>query len=428
MPFRSRLVLLTFALSIFTPFFLNAETLTIPAGSKIQIQVEHDTHMKVGRNVHGKTVYPLYVENRLTIPAGSEVTGEIVALHAAPKKSRLNAKLSGDFTPLHEPEIRFTQVLLGSGEVAIESVPSSHGVEVVRFQSLSAGQHTSMMRKLWAEAVGRSHETVRTFTAPDKAERAKRMLYSELPYHPELLQTGTQFSVELASPVTVPAPTEKPVSLEKKVEDSVKLNAALLDDINSKTAVRGTKIRAIVTEPMLNANREVQVPEGTLLLGEITQARAAGKWGKGGVLRFSFRELQFPAGFTQRVHGAPTSVDADRNAELQLDAEGGVKPGHKGAALPLAMGLLALNAAGEDEGSVLHTAGTSNGFRLIGRVAALAAKSQYVGAAFGFYGTGRMVYSRYIAHGDDVVFPKDTRIEVVLSPERASALKAPASR
>lgn len=428
MPFRSRLVLFAIAASVCTPFTSGAEALKVPSGSKIEVQLEHDVPMKVGRTVRGKTVYPLYVENRLMIPAGSAVLGEIVALEHGSKKARLSARLGGDFTPLHEPQIRFKKVLLGDGEVAIDSQPSSHGVEVVRFQSLAAGQHASLMKKLWADAVGRGHETVRTFTAPDKAERAKRALYSELPYHPELVLAGTQYEVELASAVTVPSPTEKPVSAEKKVDSSVKLSAALLDDISSKTAIRGMKVRAVVTEPMLNANHEVQVPQGTLLLGEITQAKPAGKWGKGGVLRFSFRELKFPEGFTQPVHGAPTSVDADQNANLQLDAEGGMKPGHKGAAIPVAMGLLALNAAGEDEGSVLHTAGTSNGFRLIGRVAALASKSQYVGAAFGFYGTGRMVYSRYIAHGDDVAFPKDTRIEVVLSPERASVLTTPVSR
>src|SRR6185369_13299726 len=233
---------------------------------------------------------------------------------------------------------RFTKLTFAGGDVSLESAPTSHGVEVVRFHSTSAGQHSSLLKKLWAEAVGRGQETVRTFTAPGKAERARRMLYAELPYHPELVQAGTQYEVELTSSLTVPA-TEVPRKVGKRVDSTVKLSAALLDDISSKDAARGTKIRAVVTEPMLNADHEVQVPQGTLLLGEITQAKPAGKWGKGGVLRFSFRELKFPEGFTQRVHGAPTSVDADRNADLQLDAEGGVKPGHKGAAIPLAMGL-----------------------------------------------------------------------------------------
>jgi len=196
-----------------------------------------------------------------------------------------------------------------------------------------------------------------------------------------------------------------------------------MDEISSAQAVLGMKIRAVVTEPLFDKDGQLKVPQGATLIGEITQAQAAGKWGKGGVLRFSFRELQYPAGFVQKVHGAPVSVDSDQKANIQLDAEGGVKPGPKGVAAPLVMGLLAASAVHEDEASVLHTGGASNGFALIGRLAALAAKSPYVGAAFGFYGTGRAVYGRWIGHGSDVIFPKHTRIEVMLGPEQANALQ-----
>jgi hypothetical protein len=209
------------------------------------------------------------------------------------------------------------------------------------------------------------------------------------------------------------------------VESTVTLAAELMDDIGSKNAVRGTKVRAVVTEPLFNKDQQLQVPEGTMLLGEITQAHPAGKWGRGGVLRFSFREMQFPEGFVQKVHGAPVAVDAAQNSNIQLDAEGGVKPAPKGVGAPLIMGLLAVSALHEDEASVLSTSGASNGFALIGRVASLAAKSQYVGAAFGMYGTGRAVYSRWIARGEDVSFPKHTRIEVALDPERLNSLKPP---
>jgi len=160
-----------------------------------------------------------------------------------------------------------------------------------------------------------------------------------------------------------------------------------------------------------------------MLTGEVTQARPAGKWGKGGTLRFSFRELKYPAGFSQRVHGAPTSIDAGQESNLQLDNEGGVKPGPKGIVAPLVMGLLDAAAWHEDDASVMHTGGASNGFALIGRVAALASKSTYVGAAFGFYGMGRALYPRLIAHGKDVEFQEGTRIEVVLTPDRANSLK-----
>jgi hypothetical protein len=251
------------------------------------------------------------------------------------------------------------------------------------------------------------------------------MLYSELPYHPEQLTSGTQYSMELDQAVNVPVSDEAvPAQDRKGVDTTVQLVALLMEDINSKQAIPGTKVHAIVSEPLFDANHQLRVPQGSVLTGEITQAQPAGTWGKGGTLRFSFRELKYPAGFSQRVHGAPTSVDADQESNLQLDAEGGVKPSPKGLAAPLVMGLLAASALHEDEASVMHTGGASNGFALIGRVAALATKSPYVGAAFGFYGMGRALYPRFIAHGKDVEFPKNTRIEVVLSPDRVNTLKA----
>jgi hypothetical protein len=404
-----------------------ANAVQIKQGDRLEVQVERDSHMKVGQTVKARTVYPLYVDNRLVVPAGTEVTGKIVGLNGVPKKKSLNAKLGGDFTPLHSAKIQFSDLVFTDGtDLAINTQPSSNGVEVVRFQAMSSEHRSSLVKKLWADAVGREKETVRTFTAPGKKDRLRRAFYSELPYHPELLTEGTQFAVRFAAPVDVPMMQEPAEQAAKKgVDSTATLAAELLDGISSKNAVRGEKVRAIVTEPLFNQNDQVQVPQGTLLLGEITQAHKAGKWGKGGELRFSFRELQFPAGFRQKVHGAPVAIDAPASRDVELDAEGGVKPAPRGLAAPLLMGLLATSAIHEDEASIMHTGGASNGFALIGRAAALAMKSNYVGAAIGFYGTGRTIYGRFLTHGQDVNFPKHTRIEVALDPDRVNTLKPP---
>lgn len=428
MPNSFKLALIALALGIVIPSTTFAAE--VGKGEVLEVQVDRDSHMKVGEIVRARTVYPLYVDNQLVVPQGAELVGTITALDPAPRKTRVDAKLGGDFTPLHTPRIQFDRISFSDGtELPIKALPSSGGLEVVRFQALSpSAKHPSLAKKLWSDAVGREKDTVHTFTAPGKGERLRRAFYSELPYHPELLTEGTQFSVELAAPIEVPTASnslQKPATPNKGVESTVTLAAELADDVSSKTAARGSKIRAVVTEPLYNKDQQLQVPQGTVLLGEITQVHAAGKWGKGGVLRFSFRELQFPAGFTQKVHGAPVAIDSPQTSNIELDAEGGVKPAPKGLAAPLIMGMLAASALHEDEASVLHTGGTSNGFALIGRAAALGARSQYVGAAIGFYGTGRAVYSRFIAHGQDVDFPKHTRIEVALDPDRVNTLKPP---
>lgn len=424
MPFGSRLFLSLLTISMCYTSAFGATKLK--RGTQVQVLIERDMSMKLGEVVRAKTVYPMYVDNELVLPAGTEMVGKVSALAPASKARSRSAKMGGDFTPLHEAKISFDEMIIEGKSFSVRGETIGEGAEVVRFVATDpSAKQPSTMKKLWAGFIGREKEAIHTFTDPGKGERARRLLYSELPYHPELLISGTQFSVELSEPLRLAPedPVDKPADPKKGVGGNVKLVAALDEDIDSKKAVPGTKVHATVAEPLYDADHQLKVPQGSELIGEVTQAQPAGKWGRGGTLRFSFRELKFPSGFSQRVHGAPTSVDANQSANLQIDAEGGVKPGPKGFGAPLVMGLMATAAIHDDEATVIHTGGASNGFALIGRVAALASKSNYVGAAIGFYGTSRAVYSRYIAHGKDVDFPKNTRIEVVLGPEKVKTLK-----
>lgn len=423
MKIRSRL-LLSFGLgiSIFAPRLCAS---TLSHGIVVQVQVEHDTPMKVGQPIRAALVYPLYMDNRMVLSAGTVVLGHITALGPAPKHDRLNARLGGDFTPLHKAQLIFDELALPGGRKMRINAPSSgEGVEVVRFAAAGSEHEPSLLKRVWARAIGQGKQTVGNFTAPGKMERAKRMLYSELPYHPQMLLAGTQYTVTFEKDLELSGGANESVPQPKKgIDTTVKLAAALTTPVSSKDAVPGTKVTATVTEPTFDSKHQLLIPQGSLLEGEVTQAHPAGKWGRSGTLRFSFQKLQFPAGFTQHVRGSAASVDADKNANLAVDVEGGVRPKPKGIAAPLAMGLLAASAVNEDEATVLHTGGASNGFALIGRAAALATNSVYVAAGIGFYGTARSVYSRYIAHGDDVTFPQNTRIEVVLGPEGANVLR-----
>lgn len=395
-----------------------AQALSVQPQTSLQVQVERDTSMRLGRLVRASVIYPVFIDNQVAIPAGTELVGRITALSQATKRKRVQARLGGDFTPLHQAQISFDTLMPpGGSPVKVDSETVGTGAEVVRFVAPGASRHEPLFKRMWTVAAGREKGMVRTFTAPGKMERIERAFYSELPYHPEILSAGTEYTVVLKQVRirTLVAESSKTAPGEK-IDSTVKIAAVLLNAISSKNAVRGTKVSAEVVEPAFDSKHELLVPQGSLLLGEVIQAQPSGKWGRGGTLRFSFHELRFPAGFAQRVQGVPSAVDADLSANLRVDEEGGVKPAHKGIAAPLTMGLLAASAIHEDEASVLHTGGTSNGFALLGRIAALASNSTMVGASIGFYGMGRAVYSRFIAHGSDVTFPKDTRIEVTLNP------------
>ena len=56
-------------------------------------------------------------------------------------------------------------------------------------------------------------DQVAVFTAPDKGDRALQFLYGQLPYHPERIEKGTMWTVELTQPLTVAKATPAAANL-----------------------------------------------------------------------------------------------------------------------------------------------------------------------------------------------------------------------
>ena len=92
------------------------------------------------------------------------------------------------------------------------------------------------------------------------------------------------------------------------------LRAYLKQRISSAQAKPGDTFQAYIAEPVFNLDHAIVVPEGSVLLGEITQAKAARSFGRQGKLRFHFKELKLPSGFSQPVEGVLTGVDTNKSA------------------------------------------------------------------------------------------------------------------
>ena len=91
------------------------------------------------------------------------------------------------------------------------------------------------------------------------------------------------------------------------------------------------------------------------------------------------------------------------------------------------MGLLAGRAFDTDENQMLNHAVASNGFGIVGRVVGIVVSSRNVAAGIGFYGAALSFYDLWLARGHNVVFAKDTRIEITTMP-RVSQLKSSGAR
>ncbi|MEO6815858.1 MAG: hypothetical protein ABI177_04095, partial [Edaphobacter sp.] len=188
-------------------------------------------------------------------------------------------------------------------------------------------------------------------------------------------------------------------------------------------------IHATVAEPIYNSDHTIAVPEGATLVGAVTQAKPARRFGRVGVLHFDFRQLVLPSGKTQNVQAAITSADSSSAQNLAMDSEGQVKPKPQDKVLvPLLLIALAASPLHQDHDDSSRelfrkNAGASNSIGLIGFIVGTASGSANVAAGFGAYGAALSLYNRWIKRGGEVTFARDTRIAVQTTARRSQVLK-----
>jgi hypothetical protein len=406
----------------------------VPAATPLSIQLLQHVPMKAGEKLEGRLLYPVYVENEVAIPAGAILRGSVIQLDSN-RNHRIHARLRGDFTPFHVPVVRFDELVRADGAVqAIASDRAKDGIPILRLSPPPGQKKGSFLSREIAQEKQRIKDAAAQFTAPGRGDRLVQFLYTQLPYHPERIEAGTAWTVVLAQPLNLVrprlqdpvAPTASPASKSAESGHTEwRLRAYLQQTISSANKKPGETFQAMVSEPVFNGDRVLVVPQGSLLIGEITQTKPARSFGRQGKLRFRFRELKLPSGFSQPVEGTLAGVDSDKSADLQIDSEGGIAPKSQNrVVLPLVLTFLAGRAFDDDGSQVVHSAVASNGFGIVGRVVGIVASSRNVAAGIGLYGAALAFYDLWLAHGHNVVFVKNTRIEVTTTP-RQNQISAP---
>jgi hypothetical protein len=202
------------------------------------------------------------------------------------------------------------------------------------------------------------------------------------------------------------------------------VHATLSRDLTSATAKPGDAVEALVVEPVYDRDKQLVVPQGSTLVGKVSAAKAARFFGRNGKLRFTFQQVRFPEGFNREVEGALAGAATEKSQNLSLDAEGTISPRSQVRAVaPLLLSLLASRALDDDGNMIAQNGVASNGFGLVGRVVGVAAGNRNFAAGLGFYAAGLSFYDNFLHTGRDVVFPKDTRIDIDTTPLRAPVLK-----
>jgi len=451
---RARLRLLALLpLILAAPVLLAQEIfLQVLAATPLPVQLGKHVPMKKGEPLECHLLYPVYAGNQLVIPAGSILRGSVIALN--PDRSRrIHARLEGDFTPFHIPVVHFDRLVLPDATIKrIVSNNATNGAPVLHLSTPAAKTSHSFLSRQIAAIKAQAKDTIALVTAPGRKDRVVQLLYKQLPYHPERIETGTMWTVTLAQPLALkpykisanakinPA-VAPPVSLKTHRASSPqaetpsgdksawRLRAYLEQTISSANEKKGSTFEAVIAEPVFNPDHTVAVPEGSVLVGTITQAKPARTFGRSGKLHFDFRQLKLPNQPARQVQGALASADVSSSEQLQIDSEGGVqsKPRDR-VIVPMVLTVLAGRALDNDGNLAGNSAVASNGFGIIGRVIGIVAGSRGLAAGIGFYAAGLSFYERWLVRGQNVVFVKNTRIEVTTVPRPKPLAVAPLQR
>src|SRR5947209_2993421 len=307
-------------------------TVSVDAGVPIHVVLDKSvSYTRTGQPLRGHIAQPVYVYDQIVVPAGTTVLGKVVEVHPVARSKRVNAMLSGDFTPLREAQVEFDTLVFNDGrEVPIQSAGAVRDSAVVRMTP-----HPP--KGLWQQAKSAVRNAVvtekRNFEdmvgKPNKMERLKNGLLAKLPYHPQVFEAGSQFVAELKDPVAmqVPAlPSSEAIKAEdggaKPPADTV-LHARLTNELSSATNKREDPVEAVLTEPVYSADHHLLLPEGTRLLGAVLAATPAKRLGQNGELRFTFKEVQLASGVRSPMRGHLTAADAGKAGNVIIDEEGG---------------------------------------------------------------------------------------------------------
>ena len=424
--------------------------ITLPPGTQLPVSIPDHVPLRVGQPLRAELLYPVYLDNRLVLPAGTVVTGTVLALtpdHARRVKSRLRL----DFTPFHTPVVRFDSIVAPDGtRTPISTDEATGGAPVYRVvRDPNAGG--SLFHRLFAQARQQADDTVQTFLGPNKGDRFVQFVYNQLPYHPERISSATAWTVETSAPLTLaaallpppvvpppppghfrlvhPAPPAKATAQSANEEHPTWILQAYLDQpLSSEFSTANQAIHATVAEPVLNPDGSVAVPEGAVLSGTVTQARPARRFARVGVLRFNFSQLTLPNQAPQTVRTTLTGADSSSAQALNINAEGQATPKTENkVVIPAILLLLAARPLDRDGGRDHHMFGkeavASGSLGLISLIVGTAAQQPNFAAGLGYYSAALSIYPRWFSKGAPVSFPKDTRVVIQTTGTRSAALK-----
>ena len=414
--------------------------LTAPKGTPLHVALDQEVRVaKPGQPIQGHVVDPVYAFDKLVIPVGTKVSGQITRIEDVSTGKRTEAALDADFTPSHKVQVEFNQITLPDGKLLpVRTIVTPGSGNVVEF--VSAKDHGNGMKDAAAERTRQAKQeakqewesAMQQVKQPGKMHRLERFALGELPAHAQYIDAGTMYFAELQDPMDFGTETLTPEvasTLGQTPPDGSVVQARLLTPLSSATTHQGDSVEAIVSRPLYDGDHLI-IPQGSFLEGTVIQAHPARHPGRNGQLRIAFREIRLDNGVEKKVQATLAGVEAQKAENVRLDSEGGARstsPSSRFLTTGLEVGLGGASFLGDSFGEVgPRAAGGAGGYKLIGIGLGLAVHSQPFGMAMGAFGATRSIYANFIARGHEVVFPKNTAMSISVGTH-ATANPSPAS-
>ena len=399
-------------------------TATIPAGVPLRVVLERRVPVRRKETpVRGLLLTPVYLYDRVVLPAGSVVEGRIASIEPVPARVRLRAGLSGNFAPPRKAAARFDTLVLGDGKrLPIRAAASPGAVSVnvaAKPRKWQAGPKPGRSGPETCPA------SVCSLKPPGRMARLKEALLDRLPYRRQAWKAGTLFTSVLQEPLVAPVPPSAgpQAALSPAAGlDGQSVTARLLTTLHSATAHRGMPVEAVVTRPQFSADHSLLIPEGALLRGEVVDAKRARWFHRNGKLLFAFRRVDLPQAAAQPIQGYLETAQVGFSANLAIDSEGGAhvtSPATRFIFPAIAAAVAGLsfhqdyNSQGipdQDVGGRAESGAV--GLGVIGTV--VAQFSRPLASGIAIMGAGVSIYSNFVARGQDVALPVNTFVEVGL--------------
>jgi hypothetical protein len=413
--------------------------LSVPKGTPLQVALDEEICVKrVGQPVHALIVEPVYAFDRLVVPVGSQVTGQITRIEAISGGKRTIAALDADFTPERKLEVSFNDLALPDGRhFRLQTSVSPGSGQVIRFVAAAESKEKKGVKDAASERTRQAKEqakqewdmAMKQLKTPGRMHRLKRYVEAQLPVHSQYVPAGTVYFAELDAPLDFGTEVMTPQmasSIGGPLPPGSVVHARLVTPLTSASSRKGEAVEAVISEPLLGRDHELILPQGSRLSGTVSQVQPARHRKRNGQLRIRFEELTPPDGVQEKVEATLEGVQSGKEGNVKLDSEGGAEattPKTRYLATALSLTLAAASASSGDsdvDNGVAHARGSTgaqvaggvNGFKLVGMALGLAVHSRALGYTMGAYGAGMSVYSNFIARGREVVFPKNTAMEI----------------